>query len=231
MDTVSIHAAHEGGDLCSRQRPCDISARFNPRRPRGRRRNSSTGAILAKFQSTPPTRAATACRQTFVHRRLRFNPRRPRGRRRAAPGHTTAGCRVSIHAAHEGGDVQGRRLLPQVCKFQSTPPTRAATMDGQLAVAIAGVSIHAAHEGGDVGASAEGAGVSPVSIHAAHEGGDMDRGEFADDHGMVFQSTPPTRAATGQPAACTQVLGRKFQSTPPTRAATLVERIRRNCVT
>ena len=79
---------------------------FNPRRPRGRRPRLSVFAQRHRgFQSTPPTRAATAAGE--------FDP---------------AKLEVSIHAAHAGGDYAPQEERLRSYAFQSTPPTRAATM-------------------------------------------------------------------------------------------------------
>ena len=80
------------------------------------------------------------------------------------------------------------------CLFQSTPPVKAATFDGQPIELVCGISIHAAREGGDGKDRGNPAGLV-ISIHAAREGGD--RGK----HGgcacrIRFQSTPPVKAAT-----------------------------------
>ena len=59
---------------------------------------------------------------------------------------------------------------------------------------IMAISIHAAREGGDITASGI-TGVTTISIHAAREGGDPGC-RYASDTGLVFQSTPPVKAAT-----------------------------------
>ena len=128
LDSVSIHAAREGGDKPALTSSARVIG-FNPRRPRGRRRNpihdlrlyegvsihaareggdlnpdfiehmrtlfqstpparAATAStfvldIASRFQSTPPARAATLQRWTLGTVLDRFNPRRPRGRRRA----------------------------------------------------------------------------------------------------------------------------------------------------
>ena len=56
-------------------------------------------------------------------------------------------------------------------KFQSTPPVKAATMDGRIYRKFARISIHAAREGGDVYVLGT-AELTDISIHAAREGGD-----------------------------------------------------------
>jgi len=78
--------------------------------------------------------------------------------------------------------------------FQSTLPTRAATVGHR-----------------------QGFRAAPVSIHAAHAGSDAIQDLIQAD-ARLFQSTLPTRAAT----RCRQSggAGHRFQSTLPTRAAT-----------
>ena len=104
LDDISIHAPREGGDE-ARRRKTTRSNNFNPRPPRGGRRNaSSTAPSRHQFQSTPPARGATL---TVLHAEHRaqfqstppargattrqpdisatydrdFNPRPPRGGR------------------------------------------------------------------------------------------------------------------------------------------------------
>ena len=220
---VSTHAARAGGDASYRQwgscqsrfQPTpparaatgclatSLPGRrgFNPRRPRGRRRESTRQPFEPCYLvSTHAARAGGDERLTepeqrhddgFNPRRPRgrrpdralrlhppgrcFNPRRPRGRRLATP---TRQCRlvvVSTHAARAGGDRLARRLALAKAAFQPTPPARAATCR-------VGLQIRTANR---------------------------------------FQPTPPARAATGgtgnRPAA------ERFQPTPPARAATWVE--------
>ena len=61
------------------------------------------------------------------------------------------------------------------------------------------ISIHAAREGGDL-LRGYNKGIKRISIHAAREGGDMPSAEKAFFRNR-FQSTPPVKAATGEPAA------------------------------
>ena len=190
---VSIHAAREGGDRMV-LRPRAPLARFNPRRPRGRRQGAVILSFIYKeFQSTPPARAATASTAPVTWR-----------------------CTVSIHAAREGGDPAKRRK-PRARKsfnprrprgrrqtvlyigvifvlFQSTPPARAATPTPTITCRGSWVSIHAAREGGDHD-EAGSFQLPDVSIHAAREGGDIMARIEAEVPG-AFQSTPPGRAAT-----------------------------------
>ena len=78
------------------------------------------------------------------------------------------------------------------------------------------ISIHAAREGGDWYNKCA-TKKNQISIHAAREGGD----EAFDGHvriEVLFQSTPPVKAATRQPRPLQGL--RAFQSTPPVKAAT-----------
>jgi len=130
---------------------------------------------------------------------------------------------VSIHAARAGGDSNGVRYRLSSWLFQSTPPARAATM-------------HAAPQA----SSAAGQQDEGVSIHAARAGGDA-AGPIFSGVTILFQSTPPARAATrtktgsggrggvsihaaraggDRPRAGHGERAMKFQSTPPARAAT-----------
>ena len=79
---ISIHAPREGGDRAKPCMGCPFPY-FNPRPPRGGRRNdkvNSKGGYL--FQSTPPARGATIQLETG----------------------STATAYISIHAPREGGD-------------------------------------------------------------------------------------------------------------------------------
>ena len=58
--------------------------------------------------------------------------------------------KISIHAAREGGDDGGKFGKKSVCRFQSTPPVKAATVVHVSAVDAGRISIHAAREGGDL---------------------------------------------------------------------------------
>ena len=100
---VSIRASRAGGDVNSnlatidgkcfnprlprgrRRNSCGILWRhcgFNPRLPRGRRlRSQKIGVAGIEFQSAPPAREATSRGRAWPPPRRCFNPRLPRGRR------------------------------------------------------------------------------------------------------------------------------------------------------
>ncbi len=188
---VSIHAPHAGGDRCRCLRR-STSARFNPRPPRGGRRAiGSRHWWRGLFQSTPPTRGATAAGGGACVTRG-FNPRPPRGGRRYRPS-----LRQSAHRFNPRPPRGGRqRVWADGLKsdgFQSTPPTRGATKPAQPSQPRSAVSIHAPHAGGDFWRCWHGE-RSEVSIHAPHAGGDAMRN--SKPRGLLFQSTPPTRGAT-----------------------------------
>ena len=59
---------------------------------------------------------------------------------------------ISIHAAREGGDLTCAERYLSVQIFQSTPPVKAATFNTRHCnFRNAVISIHAAREGGDIG--------------------------------------------------------------------------------
>ena len=190
--------------------------RFNPRRPRGRRRRQSDlQCATIKFQSTPPARAATAAAdaritlgaiQVSIHaaraggdgsiasprnRAACFNPRRPRGRRRILR-RPDLHVSVSIHAARAGGDVNCRPTCA-VSMFQSTPPARAATTCNPLRNRSS--QFQSTPPARAATTARRVLRLRRVSIHAARAGGDS--GITARRRGQrMFQSTPPARAAT-----------------------------------
>ena len=101
-----------------------------------------------------------------------FNPRLPRGRRRTTALRTAADCSISIHASLAGGDPQtpsitssrlyfnpglprGRRhdiaaIERNLLRFQSTPPSREATLLSTRMPSMTQISIHASLAGGDL---------------------------------------------------------------------------------
>ena len=175
---------------------------------------------MAKFQSTPPARGATARTPAGSPRRLDFNPRPPRGGRRRVRHNDYGSRAISIHAPREGGDTGGNQVPLTYQIFQSTPPARGATP-------IAVTKKHFPEEfqstppargatcwrrrGTFCGQSfqstppARGATinrlslfvVASISIHAPREGGDDCRYySVCIQRKEAFQSTPPARGAT-----------------------------------
>ena len=145
---VSIHAPHTGCDLLCRNslrpRPC-----FNPRTPHGVRLvPQGTNGLLPLFQSTHPTRGATAVSETALAVALSFNPRTPHGVRLTVQELNNF-IKVSIHAPHTGCDCACLRSCSISLRFQSTHPTRGATWFLYLLPCVVVVSIHAPHTGCD----------------------------------------------------------------------------------
>ena len=78
---------------------------FNPRPPRGGRRNTGDRGLGGGY----------------------FNPRPPRGGRPAGAVGWRTSCQISIHALREEGDFQHKSTGEWDTKFQSTPSARRAT--------------------------------------------------------------------------------------------------------
>ena len=146
----------------------------------------------ARFQSTPPVKAATS--STAFHRHaqaISIHAAREGGDRAAEsafkflaisihaareggdgkPSLFVARVYISIHAAREGGDLVSVAVSVPVFRFQSTPPVKAATLS--LSKSTAGAAfqstppVKAATRQICVIACDLG-----ISIHAAREGGD-----------------------------------------------------------
>ena len=145
---------------------------FNPRLPRGRRqRQTLQRQMVTAFQSTPPSREATACGAIIPLPEGHFNPRLPRGRRRRPIWRRSRPSYFNPRLPRGRRHTRAIRDLA-AAQFQSTPPSREATPRGHV-----------------------GRGKSAISIHASLAGGD----NFASLECLVrflFQSTPPSREAT-----------------------------------
>ena len=103
---------------------------FNPRPPRGGRRNSGAEIVLFKlFQSTPPARGATQL-LAVVGDLVEFQSTPPaRGATPAVSWDVKLTLlAISIHAPREGGDVYHNNITGADTEFQSTPPARGATV-------------------------------------------------------------------------------------------------------
>ena len=111
------------------------------------------------FQSTPPSREATAFSLTELCAVRNFNPRLPHGRRLAR-----------------------LRRKWRIKRFQSTPPSREATEASTFDAEADIISIHASLTGGDGDGNRIYFG-NLISIHASLTGGDWEnnRGDYADD--------------------------------------------------
>ena len=177
---------------------------FNPRRPRGRRRNWVGHRKASFFVSIHAARAGGDVDGL------------------ANPGTVII---VSIHAARAGGDESRSSSVHESVQFQSTPPARAATACAwrRLRCRLR-VSIHAARAGGDVSGSRSAA-TPAVSIHAARAGGDVTCSSTI-RRCATFQSTPPARAATTRSASIGAVDACFNPRRPRGRRRTVPARIR-----
>ena len=205
--------------------PADGS--FNPRAPRGARREWSPGWYgSVVFQSTRPARGATLWRWRCLSRcavsihapragrdavvlltaavEYGFNPRAPRGARRKARSNGR-----TRHGFNPRAPRGARRMRLGVLKsglvFQSTRPARGATCVCSRTRSIARVSIHAPRAGRDRIYSTSAMPTSP------------------------FQSTRPARGATFRLQSNHQC--QWFQSTRPARGATTWLRHVARCAT
>ena len=194
-DMISIHAPRAGRD----SRSCFSCLRlnnFNPRAPRGARRDDDrTQADPGTFQSTRPARGATSA--SDLHQRAYgISIHAPRaGRDGPSTGQGVPEVQISIHAPRAGRDGGRVRLEAYVH-----------------------ISIHAPRAGRDfeIGTPPE---FPFISIHAPRAGRDI-RGSGASATSVGFQSTRPARGAT--PTLCAGLETGKFQSTRPARGATFI---------
>ena len=175
---------------------------------------------MAKFQSTPPARGATARTPAGSPRRLDFNPRPPRGGRPFCSISLTLSAHFNPRPPRGGrlseileepyslcdfnprpprGGRLGKRLgVIAAGEFQSTPPARGATEWLCISASQAKFQSTPPARGATESANV------PVPVPAE------------------FQSTPPARGATS-PEAAREVCDALFQSTPPARGATASE--------
>ena len=123
---ISIHAAREGGDSRSYSSAMR-AARFQSTPPV----KAATGLLSncradIGFQSTPPVKAATILAHSFrCSFRISIHAAREGGDYLGAIQRHKAA--ISIHAAREGGDNPAVPLYISSHLFQSTPPVKAAT--------------------------------------------------------------------------------------------------------
>ncbi len=224
----------------ARERETDGSADFNPRLPRGRRpghRVESDG-LRRQFQSTPPSREATGCVVESVGVLEDFNPRLPRGRRRRAAARRRPPRHFNPRLP------RGRRRTSwstRLCGAHFNPrlPRGRRLKQSLEKLAPVSISIHASLAGGDVGQTRG-------NQKFAYFNPRLPRGRrppriTTAPTGATFQSTPPSREATGLSvdelvmaiiSIHASLAGgdvtvskmrhqiKAFQSTPPSREAT-----------
>ncbi len=236
---ISIHAPLTG---CDRANGLLLSfcANFNPRTPHGVRPWTIWFSRTKKqFQSTHPSRGATAF---FIPHPLQiryfnprtphgvrpqsgpdlaipayFNPRTPHGVRRginAIQGQTDA---ISIHAPLTGCDVTRAIEMAQDGEFQSTHPSRGATRDGTGRTRPRRISIHAPLTGCDGATPNHRRKESDFNPRTPH--GVRRMFSVPKIKQQPFQSTHPSRGATMyRLSGCSTSI---FQSTHPSRGATI----------
>ena len=190
---ISIHAAREGGDVGFILYACAFSISIHAAREGGDLALEVAIFVFGRFQSTPPVKAATISAQYSVIRRLFQSTPPVKAATVIVSRIIRTGC-ISIHAAREGGDPLPSAATQKQHKFQSTPPVKAATSKNLSASSSLRISIHAAREGGDLAVLTLKS-RKIISIHAAREGGD-ERTYAHATFDLVFQSTPPVKAAT-----------------------------------
>ena len=127
LGDISIHAPLAGRDGGRSDRHTH-QQHFNPRAPRRARPKSMRYVQpAALFQSTRPYGRDDPNRAQGSFR-PNFNPRAPRGaRRRQVQSHALCRC-ISIHTPLAGRDGKWEFNLCLQCGFQSTRPSRGATL-------------------------------------------------------------------------------------------------------
>ena len=212
---ISIHASREGCD--TRRRPFSkITRYFNPRIPRGMRRNiEGIICVIHPFQSTHPARDATYIHETG-QTNCRFQSTHPA---RDATNICSTGATaqpISIHASREGCDPTSYCQRQNQRHFNPRIPRgmrlRFQYSDWKLKM----ISIHASREGCDVLDCLTSSIVSYFNPRIPR--GMRPPTLFISLPKLVFQSTHPARDAT---LGSTQVRQTApFQSTHPARDAT-----------
>ena len=192
---ISIHAPREGGDCCMPAMPA-LDDHFNPRPPRGGRRNAPTHRHRIDSY---------------------FNPRPPRGGRRWTGAVCQGRGGISIHAPREGGDGNAVQAAAASTEFQSTPPARGATCRGAGAVRRTSHFNPRPPRGGRrVSASI----LKPLlfNFNPRPPRGGRRRRIFQFRRNPYFNPRPPRGGRPIRTVCSCRVI--RFQSTPPARGAT-----------
>ena len=124
---ISIHAPREGRDPW-RGETNIWRWNFNPRAPRGARRNGRARHLARRdhFNPRAPRGARPSCHRLRWHRTY-FNPRAPRGARLAGEPVTYARAVFQSTRPARGATKLTSGQVPFTKKFQSTRPARGAT--------------------------------------------------------------------------------------------------------
>ena len=260
--SISIHAPLTGCDnAASTILPC--AANFNPRTPHGVRHPAhNVPALVPGFQSTHPSRGATSC-AVAAAQKIQFQSTHPsRGATiKVEQGKVVViisihapltGCdlaafpaqyffRISLHAPLTGCDSHSRAAGGDTGRFQSTHPSRGATV--QMSRNAQPEQFQSTHPSrGATTRNGERRPNSRISIHAPLTGCDRSGPRVTDNtdhfnprtpHGVrlallfsafgfgTFQSTHPSRGATRRFLPSLSVHSR-FQSTHPSRGSTVM---------
>ena len=156
---------------------CQVVLHFNPRPPRGGRRQ--------------------VC-NTFCTYLCHFNPRPPRGGRRLVPIFQLFPFFISIHALHGEGDPSFAFTCLAIYGFQSTPSTGRATDSMAKVVQNSKISIHALHGEGDRGCNSRKGKLGYFNPRSPRGGRRVEA--YKASGGDLFQSTLSTGRATAHNA-------------------------------
>ena len=170
---------------------------FNPRSPRGERRERSRQRDSGGGISIHAPREGSD-RLVWEHWR-EFNG-------------------ISIHAPREGSDVRYWTMVGWSGRFQSAPPARGATVRDKLGSGGGDYFNPRSPRGERRSDNGAGCTKDGISIHAPREGSDARERDLS-QMGGLFQSTLPARGATGGRSGTSRF--QVFQSTLPARGATL----------
>ena len=196
---------------------------------------------IAAFQSTPPSREATEACWNREGTDRHFNPRLPRGRRQISRFVPFGIGPISIHASLAGGDVVCYILDSINVGFQSTPPSREATVTDHVAPSEA-INFNPRlprgrrrgpraicrrrryfnprlPRGRRPGQRGHAAVAQHISIHASLAGGDQSGAQLRST--PLHHFNPRLPRGRRRPSRVDAVLPAEFQSTPPSREATM----------
>ena len=122
IDGISIHAAREGGDDFLAQQDHDKTISIHAAREGGDNSIFRCFIILIAFQSTPPVKAATKIHFLFlpIHS-ISIHAAREGGDDKISSNNFLSN-RISIHAAREGGDILTILILCRRTDFNPRRP-------------------------------------------------------------------------------------------------------------
>ena len=196
--SISIHASLAGGDSRQGLGCLVIIGDFNPRLPRGRRPPARGKPPLPSNFNPRLPRGRRLSADSRACSPSDFNPRLPRGRRHSLFAAVRFAHHISIHASLAGGDKSLLRRQGRHAGFQSTPPSREATVAQRFARET---GLFQSTPPSREATSASAAGFSaPPHFNPRLPRGRRHLADLLADQKPVFQSTPPSREATPIPA-------------------------------